>query len=437
MQKFKQQRYFVSPIRFWTLPRELSDFRSYGLWNSLSACDPKGELIEIIPAHDGDFFPESPFDHIELLRGAVLSGRNNQHSSFWPVRVDIDITQRCTGNCPFCYSRIYAFNPEYRNAEISAATLEAILEQLAEGGTRSIRFTGGGEPLVHPDIEKILPMPKKYGLRSCVITNGHILDDEISELLVSNIDHIRISFNAAKNTTRQNLHRPETPGNDLRKILQQMSYMVQLRDTIWPSQKRPLIWATFILLPENVNEVYLAAQLVKDCGIDSISFRPVYHNLSRQFYIQEFETLHRQLKLALTLHSPPAFQVFAPNRDITTVWDISPKTQFPRCISCHLRTIIEATNLGPMIKVCGLHRGIGRDNLGLLKKGTRFSDLWNRDETRKILSNQVEICERCIDISMNITLNKVWEVLVKHPEASFQKSWYRTPNSEKNKGEGE
>lgn len=420
----KRPLYFGRRTINWAIPSELSDFKTYGLWNSLSIYDRVGKLLEIVPAHDGDFFPESPFDHIELLREKLYSKKEIWKTP-WPVRVDIDITQRCADNCYFCYSKQYALDSLYRNAEISLAHLDTIIKELAEGGTRSIRFTGGGEPLIHSEIHKILPMPKRYGLRSCIISNGNFFNEEINELLVSNIDHIRVSINSAKASTRQHLHKSSTKDNDLKKIFRQIRHIVQLRDALWPAQKRPLIWSTFLLLPENINEIYQAAQIMRDSGVDSISFRPLYHKLSRPFYDQELKIIHAQLESALRLHLPPTFNVFIPRRDMTTVWNVSPKTQFPRCISCHLRTIIEATNQGPMIKVCGLHRGTSGENLGILRDGIRFSKLWNSKKTEEILSNRINTCDRCIDISMNITLNKICKVLAKHPKAIFRKSWQR------------
>lgn len=429
----KGSLYFVDRVNNWPIPKDLSDYKSYGLWNSLSVYDHAGRLLDVISAHDGDFFPESPLDYVEIIRKAVSSKKNEDHV-FWPLRVDIDITQTCTDNCSFCYSRLYRFDPLYQDAEISVSVFATLLKKLSEKGTRSVRFTGGGDPLTHPEIRKMLPMPRYYGLRSCLITNGDLLDRAICELLVSNVDHVRVSLNAAQNDTRQSVHKPRYSVNDLSTILEFIGYMAQLRDRMWPLQRKPLIWTTFLLIPENIDEIFLAAQNVRDCGADSISFRPVYHNLLSPFSKSELDTLQHQLKLASSLHSPPSFQVLSPKRDVTKIWQISPQNQFSKCISCRARTIVEATNLGPMIKVCDIQRGmhgermgVAGESLGLIKNKTPFSKLWNSHNTKRILSHRPETCgEHCIAFSMNITLNKVWGILIEHPEATFRKSWNRT-----------
>jgi MoaA/NifB/PqqE/SkfB family radical SAM enzyme len=426
METRKASPHFGDLASTWPIPSGLSDFEAYGLWNSLSVYDRTGELLAVIPAHDGDFFPESPLDHVEVLREAVLS-HGETPRVFWPVRVDVDVTQNCTNNCYFCYSREYAFEPRYRGAEMSPIILERLVEELARGGTRTIRFTGGGEPLLHPEIERMLSVPRRYGLRSCVITNGDLLNEKLIELLVSDIDHIRLSLNAARDDTRRAVHRPITEVNDLSSIFRHLRQISELRNIIWPSERRPSIWTTFLLLPENVGEVYLAAQMARDCGADSISFRPIYHDLSSPLSKDGEQRLQVQLERALTLHSPPAFCVFTPKRDLSIAAHLSPEAHFARCISCRVRTVIEATGQGPMIKVCGLHRGVNGNSLGLVREDLGFGAIWNSAGTSRLLSERPRVCGNCIDVSMNVTLNRLWAVLVEHPDAIVRKSWHRMP----------
>lgn len=437
MQRKNQSLYFGDAATYWTIPIELTNFQSYGLWNSIAAFDTVGKLIEIIPAHDGDFFPESPLDYVELLRDSITSGKGANYN-FWPLQVDIDITQNCNANCSFCYSRDYSSNSLYAGAEISATEFEEIIKELAKGGTKAVRFTGGGEPLSHPEIKKIIQIPRKYGLRSCIITNGELIDKELCELIVSNIDHLRVSINAAQANTRELLHRSNTNANSLSEIFERIEYISCIRNRLWSNQKKPSIWTTVLLVPENVNEIFAVAQIVRDCGADSISFRRVYHERLQLFSNGDLIILNKQLELALSLNSPPTFQVFTPKRDITNAWYIPPNSLFSRCISCHIRTVIEATNLGPMIKICGLNRGIGiygerngllGESLGVINSKTKFSDLWNIRSTKVALDNRPERCvQNCSILSFNITLNKIWKLLVNDPQAIFKKSFHRTCN---------
>lgn len=398
-----------------------NDYQLYGLWNCLKAYDSYNELVDIIPAHDGDFFPENPKDYVDALRESLQIQRRKIHS--WPIRVDIDITQRCTSNCCFCYSRKYAGNKIYKNAEISLDQFKKIVHELSINGTKTIRLTGGGEPLYHPQIKEIIGVLNQDNLKSCIITNGELLDFDISKIIVENIDHLRISINASKNQTRSKLHHPRSGTNKLSGIFSQISYINKLRRKINTEYKKPLIWTTFLILPENIVEMFEAAQIVRDCGADSISFRPVYHDLSNCYTKPSMDLLRKNIKRIKELHSPPNFFTFTPKRDIFSVWKINPKSQFKKCISCNMRTIIEATNLGPMINICGLYRGNLNSNLGIIKNKLNFSDFWNSDNTKTSLDKMIYKCNNCIDISMNITLNKIHKILKDNNKARFNKDW--------------
>ena len=384
---------------------------SYGSWNCLDVFDRDHNLLEKIPAHDGDFFPENPLDHIEVLKTCI----KNSYSKSWPVRVDIDITQKCTSNCFFCYSRKYSNLPLYRNAEIPEIKIDSLIKELAFKGTKSIRFTGGGEPLCHPEIIEILKLPRKYGLRSCLITNGDLLNKEISDSIVRNIDHVRISINASTDKTRELLHRSDSIANSISDIFQQIEYMMSNRKS---NIRVPLVWMTFLLLPENIDDIYETADIAKGLKVDSISFRPVYHELSRQFSDNDIKHLSNQLQLAKKLEESPDFNVYIPKRNVNEVWYSIPSDEFSKCISCYTRTIIEATNKGPMVSICGLKRGHPDMRIGFINEN--FSLLWNSNVTK--FKNIIKSCDHCIDISMNKTLNKLEKLFLSETDVTFEKS---------------
>lgn len=403
-------------------PHELSEFQVYGKWNSLSAFNPAGELIETIPAHDGDFFPESPLDHIAELKKHIHRGEAFE-CSYWPVRVDIDITQNCSDNCYFCYSRPYTNLSDYKNAQIDVDNFERIVKELADNGTKTIRFTGGGEPLIHPQIKEILTIPKTHGLKSCILTNGSLLNEELCEVLVNNLDQIRISLNAASNQTRSKIHRSKANANSLTEIFKLIQYTRKLRDNKWPNQRRPLIWTTYLILPENINEIEQAIIKTKESGADSISFRPIYHNLANRIQDVDENNLISKLQELKTKFSDDQFHIFSPKRDLSSVWNILPSNCFSNCISSRLRTIIETTKKGQLIKICGLHRGSRGESLGILKAETLFKKVWLDPMIKEMLKTKPKTCDHCIDISMNITLNKINNILERQPDTVFYKSF--------------
>ena len=90
---------------------------------------------------------------------------------FRPVHVQISPTNVCQLSCSFC------------SCANRAATEEMPLEQyikimgtLAAAGCRAVTITGGGEPTLHAEINRLLLYTESLGLEAGLVTNGLSLD---------------------------------------------------------------------------------------------------------------------------------------------------------------------------------------------------------------------------------------------------------------------
>ena len=398
-----------------------SVFSLYGRWNALAARGPAGCLVDWIYAHDGDFFPESPLDYVEALREARKRGDDENLVGAWPIRADIDIIQACNCNCLFCYSRKYASCFPYHGAVAAADHVTSLMEELARGGTRTIRFTGGGEPLLHPAIRELLPIPRLLGMRLCVLTNGDLLDENLADLLFHHVDHIRWSVNAASDERRVALHRPRRMGNVLSRTADLMAGIVARRDAERGDERRPCIWATYLLLPSNVDEIEPAARMLRQVGVDSVSFRAVYHGLASQWTATQLQHLRAELRNVASLASP-RFLVFVPKRQLSEACTLRPTEHFQYCLSRRLRTVVEATRCGLAVQTCGLWRGSGPlPNLSM-NPGEPFYRVWAAAR-KEWPTDAPGDCVRCIDVSMNVALGFIWAILGAQPAAAFERVW--------------
>ena len=97
-----------------------------------------------------------------------------------PSHVELNITDRCNIACYFCSQQ------DIRTSEqICYERLVQILDELIPRGLRSVRMSGGGDPLFHPDIARILEYPGTRGVFvDNITTNGVALTPAIAELLV-------------------------------------------------------------------------------------------------------------------------------------------------------------------------------------------------------------------------------------------------------------
>ncbi len=95
-----------------------------------------------------------------------------------PSSVDVFITSRCNLHCVHCFSSI----DDGRTIDLSLEEVESLLDQLEALRVLEIRINGG-EPLLHPHIDKILNILKQKRLRKVIVTNGTLLDEARIRLL--------------------------------------------------------------------------------------------------------------------------------------------------------------------------------------------------------------------------------------------------------------
>ena len=108
-------------------------------------------------------------------------------------RVYVEITDICNRNCSFC--------PGTKRAprQMSPEEFSAICEKLC-GRVETLYLHVMGEPLLHPDLPKILDAARDYGFPVCITTNGTLLQKK-KQMLIEKRDAIhRVSIS---------LHDPE------------------------------------------------------------------------------------------------------------------------------------------------------------------------------------------------------------------------------------
>ena len=88
-----------------------------------------------------------------------------------------EVTQQCNHDCPHCYNAWK--NPaDYPMGELSTPrTLEMLGKMLDETGASLVSLTGG-EPMLRPDIQKIVDFLAGRGVTVNLITNGSLLPAE-------------------------------------------------------------------------------------------------------------------------------------------------------------------------------------------------------------------------------------------------------------------
>jgi radical SAM protein with 4Fe4S-binding SPASM domain len=71
---------------------------------------------------------------------------------------------------------------------------EKMIDNLKDNGVKAVEFCGGGEPLMHPQIERMIKyITQDKNMAFGIMTNGTLLNDELSKLIIKEAEYIRIS----------------------------------------------------------------------------------------------------------------------------------------------------------------------------------------------------------------------------------------------------
>jgi len=117
--------------------------------------------------------------HIDRL-AAIKAG---EHPA--PINVEIDLSNRCQMGCSFCaFAYVHSKGPlanrrTHKTGDLMNTELAInIVDQLKDAGVRSITWSGGGEPTLHPDIVKIINHAYKLDIDQGIYTNGLKLETD-------------------------------------------------------------------------------------------------------------------------------------------------------------------------------------------------------------------------------------------------------------------
>jgi MoaA/NifB/PqqE/SkfB family radical SAM enzyme len=117
----------------------------------------------------------------KFLAKGVLSTKH-------PILAHIIPMRRCNLACTYCNEYDDFSKP------VPLEVMFKRLDKLAELGTTAI-IISGGEPLMHPEIEKIIARIRHHKMLACMITNGYLLTQQrIKQLNKAGLEYMQISI---------------------------------------------------------------------------------------------------------------------------------------------------------------------------------------------------------------------------------------------------
>ncbi|MBK7149002.1 MAG: radical SAM protein [Bacteroidetes bacterium] len=299
-----------------------------------------------------------------------------------PVSIEFDLTNDCNLNCPYCTNEDYRLScNQSLEHDIAADTIK----QLASMGTKSITFTGGGDPTMHPHLAEMLQLAKKSSLDVALITNG--LRQFSAEFIVENCTWVRFSVDAYDKDSY--IRSKQVDG--FTKVCRNIERTVE--------SKRKLNSNCTIgigILTETVGSGNLAktAELFSRLGVDYIQFRPVTFltdDTRIQKHVIEWDEADYQRAKEFETETYRVFISAAKYRNMNTD---SAKRNYKHCTGVYFSCVIGATG---DVWICCHMRGNKKFSIGNIKERT-FQEIWNDTETRNKVYNSIGNFSECMPL---------------------------------------
>jgi short-subunit dehydrogenase/MoaA/NifB/PqqE/SkfB family radical SAM enzyme len=176
----------------------------------------------------------------------------------WQVESSI----ACNLSCVMCpWTEVRKGTPD--KGLMSEAVWQAVRPHLPEIAT--IDFTGGGEPLLHPQLFDRLVEAKAEGCTAGFLTNGVLLDRELCErVLETGTDWVVFSVDSARSEIYQQIRR----GAQFEEVKENIRQLTSMR-----MGKVPRVAINFVMMPSNIDQLEEMVRLARDLGVDQLNFK--------------------------------------------------------------------------------------------------------------------------------------------------------------------
>jgi len=180
--------------------------------------------------------------------------------------VELDLTDRCNVACYFCNQ----MDLRTRDA-MPIHHVERLVEELVAGGLRSVRLSGGGDPLVYSEIVRVLDLFAEHGVVvDNLTTNAARLTPEVADRLVRHgAREVVVSLNGVDRQDYQRMMRVAPKIFD--QVLGNVRSLIALRG----EAPGPAVTVQFLIDRENYRRLPEMYELGLSLGADRIAVNPV------------------------------------------------------------------------------------------------------------------------------------------------------------------
>lgn len=373
--------------------------------NDMPSVGPAGRALERSPAGSCRTKAGKRLDLVAKLSQAsvrpVVDQLQRGEKPSAPLVVELDPTSFCDLACPECISLQLL-----QQGRLTSERLTDLCDELAMAGVRAVILIGGGEPLLHPVVGKLIPRLAGHGVAVGITTNGTQLQRYLDPI-AEHVSWTRVSVDASTPATYEQL-RPHRAGrNVFGQVIDGMRALA--------TRKRGALGYSFLLVSRrdtkgdvtlsNLDEVLPAAKLAREIGCDYFEVKPEYD--ADHFLLAHPADAVKQLVTDLQRVQElarPGFDVIAPTNldEILASGPLVQPKSYDHCPVSELRTLITPTGA----YLCPYHRGNPAARFG--DPATEgFAEMWAgpaRDAALGAIAPSADCRFHCIRHNSNLEI---------------------------------
>ncbi len=307
-----------------------------------------------------------------------------------PVNVEIDLSNRCNLGCEWCHmAHTHTRGPQGNGGQvgdlIDTELLNALMYELDGYGVKSITWSGGGEPTLHPDFDDIVRFcPLDQGL----YTNGTNISQARAQLLKMHMTWVYVSLDAMT-------------AADFRagKGADGFEAACEAIRNLAAAPGKATVGVGFLLRQDNYQSVARMTELGVTLGADYVQFRPAVIPGASIDWIKDALPMLRYMSVFdQVILDVSRFEELA-------YWGVHP----PTCYWSGLSTVITPDG---RIWDCVNKRGFEGAELGDLNQDN-FTDIWERGKLAEVNGDCRIMCRGYIP---NVALEAVMD---EQPHGNF------------------
>ena len=301
-----------------------------------------------------------------------------------PIYVRVKPTNRCPHSCNFCAYGHGDWNSGMHESmgHRDVIPREKMLETLRdfhEIGVKAVTFSGGGEPLSHPDIIEFMSAVLNYGISLSIITNGNLLEKQRAEVLArSHWTRVSIDYTTAEQMAMSR----KIDISNFARIMGNMEAFAKIKE---PSCD---LGVNYILTRENYRGVSVFARMLKDCGVDNVRFSPVWRPDFAEYHAPVADEVRQEILEAQEL-TDDKFSVYSSYNLASSSHSVNRGYH-----KCYFTQMVPVVGADQIAYFCHNTAYAAHGVIGSIKEQS-FKEMWFSDEARQAFE-RLDPAKHCV-----------------------------------------